>query len=171
MGPSPAPEIRAKLSRLSQRLRPRGRRTQAARLPMAVQYKDICELESGARFHNVDLHIHSYGGSHDVNDSAMTPEAIVDSAVRQSLAVIAITDHNSNVNVERAIIYATENYGGYILVLPGVEVTTAHGHLLSLFRAGPDRRSQQISGPTRPRWRDGRREEHFGPRNRWRTPW
>ena len=100
---------------------------------MAVHYKDICELDSGARFHNVDLHIHSYGGSHDVNDSTMTPEAIVDSAVRQGLAVIAITDHNSSANVQRATTYAAENYAGYILVLAGVEVTTAHGHLLVYF--------------------------------------
>ena len=67
----------------------------------------------------------------------MTPEAIVDSAVRQGLSVIAITDHNSNVNVQRAIDHAQENYAGQILVLPGVEVTTAHGHLLAYF--APDR--------------------------------
>jgi predicted metal-dependent phosphoesterase TrpH len=104
---------------------------------VAVQYKDICEVDNGARFHSVDLHIHSYGGSHDVKDPAMTPEAIVDSAVRQGLIIIAITDHNSNVNVQRAIQHAAVNHPGYILVLPGVEVTTAHGHLLVYF--APDR--------------------------------
>src|ERR1035437_3495483 len=104
---------------------------------MAIQYKDICELDNGARFHSVDLHIHSYGGSHDVKDPTMTPEAIVDSAVRQGLIVIAITDHNSNANVQRAIHQAAQNYAGYILVLAGVEVTTAHGHLLVYF--APDR--------------------------------
>ena len=49
------------------------------------------------------LHIHSYGASRDVKDTTMTPEAIVDSAAKQGLSVIAITDHNSNKNVERAI--------------------------------------------------------------------
>ncbi len=104
---------------------------------MSVQFKDLNGLDNGARFHSIDLHIHSYGGSHDVKDSEMTPEAIVDSAVRQGLIVIAITDHNSNVNVERAVHHAAQNYAGYILVLAGVEVTTAHGHLLVFF--APDR--------------------------------
>src|SRR3990172_9207323 len=102
-----------------------------------VLLKDVQVLDNGARFHSVDLHIHSYGASHDVKDSTMTPEAIVDSAVRQSLSVIAITDHNSNLNVQRAIEHAEENHPGQILVLPGVEVTTAHGHLLAYF--SPDR--------------------------------
>ena len=102
-----------------------------------VQFRDIDILDNGARFHSVDLHIHSYGASHDVKDPTMTPEAIVDSAVRQGLRIIAITDHNSNVNVQRAIDHAQENYAGQILVLPGVEVTTAHGHLLAYF--APDR--------------------------------
>lgn len=102
-----------------------------------VLLKDIHLLDNGARFLNVDLHVHSYGASHEVKDSTMTPEAIVDSAARQGLSVIAITDHNSNVNVQRAIEHAQENYAGHILVLPGVEVTTAHGHLLAYF--APDR--------------------------------
>lgn len=96
-------------------------------------FKDIEVIDNGARFHNVDLHIHTYGASHDVTDSTMTPEAIVDSAVSQGLVVIAITDHNSNVNVQRAIDHARDNYSGQILVLPGVEVTTAHGHVLAYF--------------------------------------
>jgi hypothetical protein len=102
-----------------------------------VQLKDIQALDNGARFHSVDLHIHSYGASHDVKDQTMTPEAIVDSAVRQGLGVIAITDHNSNANVQRALVHAEKNYPGQILVLPGVEITTAHGHLLAYF--SPDR--------------------------------
>lgn len=102
-----------------------------------VQLKDIQLLDNGARFLNVDLHIHSYGGSQDVIDPTMTPEAIVDSAVRQGLRIIAITDHNSNVNVQRVIDHTQEIYAGQILVLPGVEVTTAHGHLLAYF--APDR--------------------------------
>jgi DNA repair ATPase RecN len=67
----------------------------------------------------------------------MTPEAIVNSAVGQDLAVIAITDHNSNTNCRRAIEYADEHFAGNILVLAGAEITTAHGHLLVYF--APDR--------------------------------
>jgi predicted metal-dependent phosphoesterase TrpH len=102
-----------------------------------VQLRDIQLVDNGARFHSVDLHIHSYGGSHDVKDPTMTPEAIVESAIRQNLCVIAITDHNSNLNVQRAIDYAHENFADQVLVLPGVEVSTAHGHLLAYF--APDR--------------------------------
>jgi len=98
-----------------------------------AQITDINGIENGARFHSVDLHIHSYGASHDVKDTTMTPEAIVDSAVRQRLKVIAITDHNSYLNVQRAIDHAQSNYAGQIFVLAGVEVTTAHGHLLVYF--------------------------------------
>ncbi len=96
-------------------------------------YRDLQNIENGARFLNMDLHIHTYGGSSDVRDSAMTPQAIVDSAVSQGLHVIAITDHNSNKNVQAAIDHAAQNHAGNILVLPGVEVTTAHGHLLVYF--------------------------------------
>lgn len=102
-----------------------------------AQLKDICALDNGAHFHNADLHIHSFGASHDVKDSTMTPEAIVESAVKQNLHVIAITDHNSNKNVDAAVAYAQAKHPGKILVLPGVEVTTAHGHLLVYF--APDK--------------------------------
>ena len=97
-----------------------------------TNYEKIKLIDNGAKFHNVDLHIHSHGASHDVKDITMTPEAIVDSAVQQGLSVIAITDHNSNVNVQRALDHARP-YAGRLLVLPGVEVTTAHGHLLAYF--------------------------------------
>lgn len=96
-------------------------------------FDDVTKLDNGARFLNADLHIHSFDGSAQVKDIAMTPEAIVDSAVEQGLSVIAITDHNSDRNVQRAIGHAQEHYAGQILVLPGVEVTTAHGHLLAYF--------------------------------------
>ncbi len=102
-----------------------------------VLSKDILLVDNGAGFHSVDLHIHSYGASDDVGDATMTPEAIVDSAVRQELRLIAITDHNSDENVRRVLDYAQENYVGQLLVLPGVEITTAHGHLLAYF--APDR--------------------------------
>lgn len=95
-------------------------------------FKDIEVIDNGARFVNVDLHIHSYGASADVTDTAMTPKAIVDSALKQGLSVIAITDHNSDVNVSEAVSYAA-TFSGKIIVIPGVEVTTAHGHLLAYF--------------------------------------
>src|SRR5437762_13766144 len=100
----PSQQSRAKL----------GRRASAAELAMASRagrmasagpagpgseptmlLSELRKLDNGAGFHNIDLHIHSYGASHDVKDSGMTAEAIVDSALKQGLRVIAITDHNS----------------------------------------------------------------------------
>jgi histidinol phosphatase-like PHP family hydrolase len=60
---------------------------------------DIVAVPSGARFHRADLHIHSCGGSHDVKDVGMTPDAIVKTALSENLALIAITDHNEITNV------------------------------------------------------------------------
>lgn len=41
---------------------------------------DVLTLDRGARFYRGDLHIHSYGASHDVTDPATTPTAIVQTA-------------------------------------------------------------------------------------------
>jgi len=98
-----------------------------------VQLEDVTSLDNGALFHTVDLHVHTYGASADVNDQAMTPEAVVDAAVAQGMSVLAITDHNTDANLQRAIDYATAHYPDGFMLLPGVEVTTAHGHLLCYF--------------------------------------
>lgn len=57
---------------------------------------EINQHSNGAKFRRADLHIHSFGegGSYDVVDAGMTPEAIVDTAVAENLQVIGITDHN-----------------------------------------------------------------------------
>lgn len=93
---------------------------------------EIESLPQGAQFRRADLHIHSFGegGSYDVTDSAMTPEAIVDTAISENLQVIAIADHNVIGNVARAIAHAQ---GKEILVVPGIELSTMQGHLLMYF--------------------------------------
>ncbi|MDC6403685.1 MULTISPECIES: TrlF family AAA-like ATPase [Maribacter] len=89
-------------------------------------------MTKGARFLRADLHIHSYGefGSYDVKDTAMTPEAIVDTAIAKGLKIISITDHNEIFNSNTAINYAADKD---ILIIPGIEVTTTQGHLLLYF--------------------------------------
>ncbi len=88
----------------------------------------------GAEFRRADLHIHSFGelgiGSYDVTDVQMTPENIVDMAIREGLSVISITDHNAIGNIQRAITHAR---GQNLLVIPGVELSTPQGHLLVYF--------------------------------------
>lgn len=97
---------------------------------MAVTIHDEILLHScGALFRRADLHLHSFGpgGSYDVADATMTPEAIVDTALKENLQVIAITDHDVVGNVRRAIDHAK---GKPLLVVPGVELSTPQGHFL-----------------------------------------
>lgn len=89
------------------------------------------ELDNGARFFRGDLHIHSIAGSHDVTDPSATPDAIVRTAVAEGLSLIAIADHNEISGVGPAIESAK---GAGLLVVPAVELSTAHGHLLCYFQ-------------------------------------
>ena len=87
----------------------------------------ILSLPAGAKFRRADLHIHSYSSSHDVVDMTMTPQNIVNTAVQEGLAIIAVTDHNEISNVEETIRAAQDLD---LLVIPGVELSTPQGHLL-----------------------------------------
>ena len=89
--------------------------------------EDILAQPIGARFYRADLHVHSYGASHDVRDATMMPPAIVATAAREGLAIIAITDHNEIGNIEAALRAAQ---GSPVYVVPGVELSTPQGHLL-----------------------------------------
>lgn len=88
---------------------------------------NIQAFPRGAQFYRADLHIHSFGASHDVKDTTMTPRAIVQQAIDEGLGLIAITDHNEVRNVQAAVDAAA---GGPVVVVPGVELSTPEGHLL-----------------------------------------
>lgn len=88
---------------------------------------EIQALPHGATFYRADLHIHSFGASHDVTDATMTPEAIVTTAIREGVRIIAVADHNEISNVEPTLKAAG---GKDLLVLPAVELSTPQGHLL-----------------------------------------
>jgi DNA repair ATPase RecN len=87
-------------------------------------------ISNGSLFYRGDLHIHSHEASHDVSDGGMTPRAIVETAVRENLKIIAIADHNEISNVAEAIIVGEELS---VLVIPAVELSTPEGHLLCYF--------------------------------------
>jgi hypothetical protein len=91
---------------------------------------------SGTQFIRADLHIHSFGqnGSYDVTDTEITPENIVDEAIKNNLGIISITDHNEIGNSQKAIQYS-ENKS--VVVIPGIEVSTIQGHLLAYFENSP----------------------------------
>ena len=97
-----------------------------------MSIKDILQIDNGAKFYRADLHIHSYGplASYDVSDPDMTPEKIIDEAIKENISVISITDHNEIGNIPAAIAYAK---GKNILVVPGIELSTSQGHFLVYF--------------------------------------
>lgn len=76
-----------------------------------------------------DIHIHS--GLSPCGDNDMTPNNIVNMAYLKGLNIIAVTDHNSMLNIVPVIEVA--NTRG-ILVVPGIEVTTKEEvHVLCYF--------------------------------------
>lgn len=126
---------------------------------MSLTFDKIAVVEHGARFYSADLHVHSYGGSADVRDSAMTVETIIDSAVRQKIALLAITDHNNDANISAAMNHAAR-YADRLLLIPGVEITTSHGHLLVYFSPTHAGRVRDLLGVLRIEGSLGSRESH-----------
>lgn len=75
--------------------------------------------------HRFDLHTHSFHS----RDACDPPERLVEAAVARGLSGIAITDHDTcRAHEQPGGIAAPEGF----LVVPGVEVGTAEGHLLCI---------------------------------------
>lgn len=87
-------------------------------------------LSAGARFFRADLHIHSFGVSADVTDPEMSVTGIVRGARERNLDLIAITDHNAIDSVEPLLELASKEN---LIAFPGVELTSAEGHVLAYF--------------------------------------
>ncbi len=90
-----------------------------------------------ARFWAVDLHVHT-PASRDVQEQldkygASTAQAIVQAAVDAGLDAIAVTDHNT---VDWCEAMATAAVGHDLVVLPGMEISTAEGHMLGIWEVG-----------------------------------
>ena len=85
-----------------------------------------------------DLHVHSHFSS----DAASSPEALIAAAKSRGLNGIAITDHNSCRSVQYCRENGLANAAGTaiddFLVVPGVEVSTADGHLLCIGATLPE---------------------------------
>jgi hypothetical protein len=65
---------------------------------------DVLAQATGAHLFRSDLHIHSFGASHDVRgDTAIASAAIVATAEPEGLAIISITDHNETMATEAAL--------------------------------------------------------------------
>ena len=87
---------------------------------------DILAIPNGARFYRADLHIHSFGGSHDVTDETMVSDAIAQTALAEKLEMIAVADHNEIKNVTKTVDAA----GSKLFVVPAIELSIQDGHLL-----------------------------------------
>ena len=96
----------------------------------AAPVADFSHLATGASFLRADLHIHSFGVSPDVSDTAMTVEGILATAKTRDLDLIAITDHNAIDSVDRLLELAPASG---IYAFAGVEISTGEGHVLVYF--------------------------------------
>jgi predicted metal-dependent phosphoesterase TrpH len=80
----------------------------------------------------IDLHVHSFFSA----DGVSRPEDLVASARAAGLNGFAITDHNTcdavDYMIGRGLMRADGQPVNDFLVIPGIEVTTADGHLLCL---------------------------------------
>ena len=80
----------------------------------------------------IDLHTHSFFSG----DGVASPEALIASAREKGLDGFAITDHNTCDCVTYLLEHGLMRADGLpvddFLIIPGVEVTTAEGHLLCL---------------------------------------
>lgn len=76
-----------------------------------------------------DLHIHT-----TYSDGMGTVSAVLEAASRTDLDVIAITDHDT----VRGALDARDRAGRFrVQVIPGIEISTAEGHLVALFVERP----------------------------------
>ena len=81
---------------------------------------------------NIDLHSHSFFSG----DGVSSPEDLIAAARAKGLHGLAITDHNTSEAVTYLLEKGLMRLDGLpvdnFLVLPGVEITTADGHLLCI---------------------------------------
>jgi hypothetical protein len=72
----------------------------------------------------LDLHIHSQYSE----DGAGTPKEIIKAVKKKGLNGLAITDHNTVEGGVKALKVAPKNF----IVIPGLEISTADGHIIAL---------------------------------------
>jgi hypothetical protein len=101
---------------------------------------------------NIDLHTHSFFSG----DGVSSPEDLIASAQAKGLHGIAITDHNTCDAIDylrgKKLIRDDGLPVNGFLVIPGVEVTTAEGHLLCIGTILPEAAKLK-----------GRRRHYFAP--------
>lgn len=87
------------------------------------------EAVAGSRFVRADLHVHTFSAPNEALRPPASVEDVARSAKAQGISIVAITDHNSAERARDAARVSDDE----LLVIPGIEVPTADGHLLGLF--------------------------------------
>ena len=94
-----------------------------------TQSDDKISLKSPSfQYWCVDLHIHT----HHSHDGVASPEQMVDAAITRQLDGIAVTDHDTIEGGLAALEYAQSLDDHPLLVIPGIEVSSACGHILAI---------------------------------------
>lgn len=95
------------------------------------------ESKCGARFWEVDFHVHTPGSADASGTGYHSEQAaasdVVAESLRAGLNAIVVTDHNTASWLEEVTRAAM---GTDLVVLPGVELSTSEGHLLAVFEEG-----------------------------------
>jgi predicted metal-dependent phosphoesterase TrpH len=96
------------------------------------------EKVAAAMRYRFDLHVHTFFSA----DAASSPEELIAAARRRGLHGFAVTDHNTCQAVDYLLDHGLMRSDGTavdeFLVVPGVEVSTADGHLLCIGATLPD---------------------------------
>ena len=106
------------------------RKGQPPKFLRLVSRSHICMLSSMP--YHIDLHCHSFFSG----DGVSSPEALIASAKKKGLHGFALTDHNTSDGCrylrDKGLMREDGEPVDGFLIIPGVEVTTAEGHLLCL---------------------------------------
>ena len=82
--------------------------------------------------YHIDLHCHSWFSG----DGVSSPESLIEAARKKGLHGFALTDHNTSDGcrylLDKGLVREDGKPVDDFLIIPGVEVTTAEGHLLCL---------------------------------------
>lgn len=95
----------------------------------SCEFPSLLENESEIDYGNSDLHVHT-----NYSDGTMTPEQVVDEAIRLGVSTISITDHDTVDGISIASHYAR---GKNINIIPGIELSAylepSEIHILGYF--------------------------------------
>lgn len=115
-------------------------------------YNEIIKLPNGVERIKIDLHVHTPASKDFINNTLSTEEAyfnVLDEALKHSIRIIAITDHNTFSGIQyirRAMTESPELLQKYknLKILCGIEITCFSKHLIAIFPDDFDEEKQNL---------------------------